>query len=136
MKTDATSSEEEILSMTIEYYDTNEVPAEDRFDGEGCVNLPIKVNGVYIRKGLYDSETNANLMCLTKARELGIRSVESYPYTIGYANGKVEKSIGILRNFPINIGGFDYRLDIIIANTRRRYNFALILGKKISPKEV
>ena len=88
LKTDATLSEEEILSMTSEYYNTNEVPAEDRFDGEGCFTLPIKDNGEYIGEGLCDSGANANLMSLNKARELGIRYVEAYPYTIGYANGK------------------------------------------------
>jgi len=48
----------------------------------------------------------------------------------GYVNGKEEKAIGILKIFPINIGGFDYCLDIVIANTGGRYNFQLILGRK------
>ena len=42
--------------------------------------------------------------------------ISPYPYTIGYANGKEEKVIGILKSFPINIGGFDYCLHIVIAN--------------------
>jgi hypothetical protein len=86
------------------------------------------VKGEYIGQGLCDSEANANLMNLTKARELGIVKISPNPYIIGYANGK--EVVGMLKNFPINIGGIDYCLDIVIANTRGRYDFALILGRK------
>jgi len=87
------------------------------------------VRGEYIGQGLCDSGANANLMSLTKARELGIKKVSPYPYTIGYANGKEEKVVGILKEILVNIGGFNYCLDII-ANTRGRYDFPLILGRK------
>jgi len=73
-------------------------------DGEGCFTLPIKVNGEYIGQGLCDSGANANLMSLTKARELGIRTILSYPYTTGYTNGREEKATSILRNFQLTLG--------------------------------
>jgi len=57
-------------------------------------------------------------MSLTKARELGNFKISPYPYMIGYANSHEEKAIDILKNFLINIGGFDYLLDIVIADTR------------------
>lgn len=40
-----------------------------------------------------------------------------YPHTIGSANGYAEPAVGILRNFPINIGGFHFCFNIIIADT-------------------
>jgi len=49
------------------------------FDGEGCFTLPLEINGEYIRQGLCDSGANANLMSLTKARELGIEKISPYP---------------------------------------------------------
>jgi len=48
LKANATSSEEEILSMTRENHDTNEVSVEGKFDGEVCFTLPTEVNGEYI----------------------------------------------------------------------------------------
>jgi hypothetical protein len=46
-------------------------------------------------------------------------------------NGHEEKAIGILKKFPLNISAFDYCLDIVIADTRGRYDFPLIRGRKI-----
>jgi hypothetical protein len=76
------------------------------------------------------SGANANLTSLTKARELGIKKISPYPYTIGYANGQEKEALGALKNFPLNIEGFNYYLDIVIADTRGRYEFQLILGRK------
>ncbi|AES97709.1 hypothetical protein MTR_5g058690 [Medicago truncatula] len=120
-------SEEELISLTSECHHTYEVLAEVRFDGEGCFTLPIEINGDDIEQGLYDSGANANLMSLTKARELGIKKISSYPYTIGYANGHEEEALSVLKNFPLNIRDFDYYLDIVIADTRVIYEFSLIL---------
>jgi hypothetical protein len=128
LKTNADLSEKELIILTSECQHTYEVLAEVRFDGEGCFTLPIRIKGEYIRQGLCDSGENANLMSLTKARELGILKISPYSYTTRYANGHEEKAIDILKNFPINIGGFDYSLDIVIADTRVRYDFPLILG--------
>jgi len=101
-----------------------EVPAEVTFDVEGCFTLPIHIKGEYIGEGLCDSRENANLMSVKKAKELGNLKMSPYPYsyTIGYANGHVEKAIAILRNFQINTGGFENCLDIVIADTRGRYD--------------
>jgi len=49
---------------------------------------------------------------------------------IGYVNGHKEKAIGILKNFQINIGVFNYCLDIMIADTRDKYVFPLIIGMR------
>jgi len=48
---------------------------------------------------------------------------------IGYANGQNEMAVGILYNFPINIRGIDFSLDIVIADTRDKYDFPIILGR-------
>jgi len=69
-------------------------------------------------------------MSVTKAKELGNLKISQYPHTIGYANGHAEPTVGILKNFPINIGGFDLYLNIIIADTRDRYDFPPISGRK------
>jgi len=123
-------SEEELISLTNESNLTHKVPIKVRFDGEGCFTLPIKINNEYIEKELCDSRANCNLMSLTKARELEIRRISPYPYTTGYANGHEEEALGVLKNFPLNIGGFDYCLDIVVADTRGKYEFPLILGRK------
>jgi hypothetical protein len=72
---------------------------------------------------LCDSGEKANLMSLTKARELGNLKIFPFSHSIEYANGHEEKAIGILNKFTLNIGGFDYCLDILIADTRGRYEF-------------
>jgi len=123
-------SEEEIISLTSECHLTHKVPVEVRFDGEGCFTLSIKINGEYIGQGLCNSRANCNLMSLTKAEELWIRKISPYPYAIGYANSHEEEALGVLKDFPFNIGGFDYCLDIVIADTRGIYEFPLILGRK------
>jgi len=120
---------EELIPLTSECHHTYEVPAEVKFNGEGCFTLPIRIKGEYIGQGLCDSGENANLMSFTEARELGNLKISPYPYTIGYANVHEEKAICILNFFPINIGGFNYSLDIVIADTRGRYDFPLILGR-------
>jgi len=81
LKKHADLSEEELISLTSECHLTHEVPAEAKFDREGCFTLPIKINGEYIRQGLCDSGAKANLMSLIKARELGIKRISPYPYT-------------------------------------------------------
>jgi len=86
--------------------------------------------GKYIGEGLCDSGANANLISVTKAKELGNLKMSPYPHTIGYTNVHAEPAVGILRNFPINIGGFNFYLDIIITYTRDIYDFLLILGRK------
>ena len=77
-----------------------------------------------------DYGANCNITTLTKARELGIRKISPYPYRIRYANGHEEEALGVLTNFPLKIGGFDYCLDIVVADTRGIYEFLLILGRK------
>jgi len=105
LKTRVDISKEELISLTSKCHNTYEVPTKVRFDGEGCFTLPIYVRGEYIGHGLCDSGANANLMSLTKARELGNVKISPHPYTIAYANGKEEKAIVILKDFQINIGG-------------------------------
>ena len=121
---------EELISLTSECHLTYEVPSEVRFDGEGCFTLPIKIIGEYIRQGLCDSGAKANLMSLTKARELGIERISLYPYRIVYVNFHEEEALGVLKNIPINIGGFDNCLNIVIADTKGIYEFPLILDRK------
>jgi len=71
----------------------------------------VRIRGNYIGEGLCNSGENANLMSLKKEKELGNLKMSPYPNMIGYANGHVEPVVGILRNFPINIRGFNFYLD-------------------------
>jgi len=68
-------------------------------------------------------------MSLKKASELGNLKMNPYNKTIGYTNGQLEMAIDILYEFPINIGGCNFILDIVIADTRDRYDFPLILRR-------
>lgn len=126
----ANLSEEDINSLSSECHHTYEVPAELTFDGEGCFTFPVRIRGNYIRDGLCDSGANSNLMSLTKEKELGNLKMYPYPNTIGYSNGHVEPTVCMLQNCPMNIRGFDFCLDIVITDTRDRYDFPLILGRK------
>jgi len=123
LKTTVDSSEEDYISLTEECHINFDVSATVKFDGEGCYTLPVCTEDTYIGEALSDSEANVNLISLNKASKLGNLKMSPYNKTIGYANGKVEMAVGILYDFPINIGCYDFVFDIVIADTGDRYDF-------------
>ena len=86
----------------------------------------------YIREDLCDSGANVNFMSLKKVDELGSLKMSPYHKTTKYANGQNEMAVGIVYDFPINIGVIDFSSDIVIANNRDKYDFSIILGKLFS----
>jgi hypothetical protein len=106
-----------------------EVPTSVKFSGEGCYTLPVCIEETYIGEALCDSGANANLMSVEKAKELGNLKMSPYNETIGYSNGHEEMAVDILYDFSINIGGYKFILNIVITDSRGRYDFHLILGR-------
>jgi len=129
LKTTVDSSEEDYISLTEECRINFKVHVSAKFDGEGCYTLLVCMEETYIGEALCDFGANVNLISLAKARELGNLKMRSYNKSIGYDNGNVEMVIDILYDFPINIGGYDFIMDIITTDTGDRYGFPLILAR-------
>jgi len=68
-------------------------------------------------------------MSFEKADELWNLKMSPYHKTIEYVNGQKKMEVGILHDFPINIGGVNFSLDIVIDDTRDKFDFPIILGR-------
>jgi len=120
-KKTVTPVEEEFIAITKDFPTT--------YYTLGCFTLPVALEGQYIKYFLYDSGTNPNLMSLKAEEKLGNIKMYSFGRKIGYVNGQEEKTAGIIYFLPINIVGFDFLMDIVVAKTKQKMEYSLFLGR-------
>ena len=101
----------------------------EKMQNPGSFTIPCKIGKSNMRKALYDSRDNINLMLLSMVKRLSLGELTPTAMTLQMVDRTLAHPEGILEDVLIKVGKFIFPMDFIVIDIEEDKKVPLLLGR-------